>query len=149
MGSGQDSAPPRVRVGIIGCGEIAQVAHIPTLNLLSHLFEITFLCDVSRDSLTHCQAKVVGGTPQITLNPQELCASPNVDVVMVLSSDEYHAEHGTLALSHNKTVFIEKPLALSDKDANAIIQAEKISTGQVMVGYMRRYAPIVEEMKET
>ncbi|PLB46589.1 NAD binding Rossmann fold oxidoreductase [Aspergillus steynii IBT 23096] len=146
MASGQNSAPPRVRVGIIGCGEIAQVAHIPTLNFLSHLFKITYLCDVSRDSLTHCQTKVVGGIPQATLSPDELCASPNVDVVMVLSSDEYHAEHGILALTHNKNVFIEKPLALSDKDTDAIIEAEKNSNGQAMVGYMRRYAPIVKDM---
>lgn len=137
----KSESPSIVRVGIIGCGEIAQVAHIPTLGYLSHLFQITYLCDVSETILTHCQSKVSGSTPQITLNAEELCSSPLVDVVFVINSDEYHAVHGALALKHDKDVFIEKPMALNDRDANALIEAERASKGRVMVGYMRRYAP--------
>lgn len=129
-----------VRVGLIGCGEISQVAHIPTLGLLSDLFQITYLCDVSEDTLNHCKAKVAGRVPATTDNPAELCASPDVDVVFVVNSDEYHASHAILALQHNKVVFIEKPMALNMRDADAIIKAEKKSGGKVMVGYMRRYA---------
>lgn len=137
--------PDRVRVGLIGCGEIAQVVHIPTLNHLSHLFQITYLCDISKTALEYCQAKVVATKPPITTNPQEVCASPDVDVVFVINSDEYHAEHGVLALKHDKHVFIEKPMALNDRDADAIIEAERRSKGKVMVGYMRRYAPAFQD----
>ena len=128
-----------VRVGLIGCGEISQVAHIPTLSYMSDYFQITYLCDVSEDALDHCKSKIVG-VPKITRDPAELCASPDVDVVFVVNSTEYHAAHTILGLQHNKFVFIEKPMCLSLKDANTIIEAEKHSEGKVMVGYMRRYA---------
>ena len=134
-----------VRVGIIGCGEIVQVAHIPTLNLLSDLFTITYLCDVSNDALAHCAKRVVGKPPATTRFPQELCSSPDVDVVLIANGDAYHAVHAILGLQHNKVVFVEKPLALNKRDADAIIEAERRSNGKLMVGYMRRYAPAFED----
>lgn len=134
-----------VRIGIIGCGEISQVSHIPTLGFLSDCFQITFLSDVSQNALNHCKQKVIGHVPKITLNAEELCASPEVDAVLVASSDEYHAEHALAALKHNKDVLVEKPMALNRRDVDAIIAAEKLSKGRVMIGYMRRYAPAFEE----
>ncbi|KAK9349613.1 hypothetical protein V1523DRAFT_422395 [Lipomyces doorenjongii] len=136
----------KVRVGIIGCGEVTQVVHIPTLNFLSDLFEITYLCDVSEQSLLHCQGKVIGSVlPRITRDAEKLCKSPEVDVVYVVNSDEYHREHAELALQNDKHVMIEKPMALNLRDADKIIEAAKKSKGRVMVGYMRRYAPVFED----
>ncbi|KAJ5096206.1 Oxidoreductase [Penicillium alfredii] len=129
-----------LRVGIVGCGEITQVAHIPTLGFLSHRFQITYLCDVSQDALNHCQTKVIGPTPKTTRNAEELCASTDVDVVMIANTDAFHVPHALLGLKYNKFVFIEKPMALTLKDADLVIEAEKQSKGKVMVGYMRRYA---------
>jgi hypothetical protein len=59
---------------------------------------------------------------------------------MIANSDAFHVPHALLGLKHDKIVFIEKPMALSLKDADEIIQLEKQSSGKVMVGYMRRYA---------
>ncbi|KAJ6051233.1 hypothetical protein N7499_010596 [Penicillium canescens] len=129
-----------LRVGVIGCGEITQVAHIPTLGFLSDYFQITYLCDVSENALQHCRNKVIGGLPKTTCKAEELCASTDVDIVMIANSDAFHVPHALLGLKHDKIVFIEKPMALSLKDADDIIQLEKQSTGKVMIGYMRRYA---------
>lgn len=134
-----------VRIGVIGCGEISQVSHISTLGFLSDYFRVTFLSDVSQNALDHCKQKVVGHVPRITLNAEELCASSDVDAVLIASSDEYHAEHAIVALNYNKCVLVEKPMALNRQDADAIIAAEKQSQGRVMVGYMRRYASVFEE----
>lgn len=125
---------------MIRCGEITQVAHIPTLGFLSDYFQITYLCDISQDSLDHCQKKVIGPTPKTSRNAEDLCASPDVDLVMIANSDAFHVPHALMALQHNKFVFVEKPMALCLRDADLIIEAEKQSTGKVMVGYMRRYA---------
>ncbi|PYH84783.1 NAD binding Rossmann fold oxidoreductase [Aspergillus uvarum CBS 121591] len=85
----------------------------------------------------------------ITTNPQDLCASPSVDVVFVINSDEYHADHAILALEHNKFVFVEKPLALNIRDIDRIKAAERASQGKLMVGYMRRHAAaFVDGVKE-
>jgi hypothetical protein len=122
------------------CGEITQVAHIPTLGFLSDYFQITYLCDISANALAHCAKKIIGPEPKTTRDAEDLCASLEVDVVLIANSDPFHVPHTLLGLKHNKMVFVEKPMALSLQDADAIIDAEKKSSGKVMVGYMRRYA---------
>ncbi|KAG9503802.1 hypothetical protein J7337_003759 [Fusarium musae] len=129
-----------LRVGIIGCGEISQVAHIPNINFLSKKFQITYLCDISKQALAHCTTKVQGGNPKTTTNPEELCSSPDVDVVLIANADAYHVEHGILALNNDKYCLIEKPAATCFRDIDRLIEAEKVSKGKVFVGTMRRYA---------
>lgn len=137
-----------VTVGLIGCGEVAQVIHIPTLLFLRDRFRITAICDVSAGALEHC-SRMIPNKTLTTRDPKELCASNEVDVVLVANSDEYHAAHAILALQHNKHVLVEKPLALTKRDVLAVIEAEKQSKGSVMVGYMRRYAsPFEDAIKE-
>lgn len=78
-----------------------------------------------------------------------LCASPEVEVVLIADSDAFHVPHTLLGLKYNKTVFVEKPMALCLRDANLVIEAEAVSSGTVMVGYMRRYASaFVDGIKE-
>ncbi|KAL4957712.1 hypothetical protein BDW69DRAFT_8195 [Aspergillus filifer] len=130
-----------VRVGVIGCGEIAQISHIPTFNFLSDYFQVTYLCDISTKALKHCRRKVTGSPPHITKSAEELCSSPDVDAVLVCNASVYHTEHALLALKSNKHVLVEKPLTSSYKDIDSLKAAENESKGRLMVGYMRRYAP--------
>ncbi|KAH8172449.1 oxidoreductase family, NAD-binding rossmann fold domain-containing protein [Sarocladium implicatum] len=137
--------PDILRVGIIGCGEIVQVSHIPTLGFLAHKFRITYLCDVSQQALEFCRSRVpIGahndGHVQITTDAEELCASSEVDVVLVASANAYHVPHGKLALKHNKHCLIEKPVALNYGHLDDLRTAEEASEGKVFVGTMRRYA---------
>ncbi|RFU33977.1 hypothetical protein B7463_g2340, partial [Scytalidium lignicola] len=143
------SSPIIIRVGIIGCGEISQVSHIPALGFMSDRFKITCLCDISTQALEFCKQKVIGSIPSITTNPEELCRSQEVDVVFILSASEFHTTHALIALRYDKHVFIEKPMCFTYRDANLIISAEQKSKGRVMVGYMRRYATaFIDAVKE-
>lgn len=143
------AAPRILRVGIIGCGEISQVAHIPNINAMSHRFETTFLCDVSGDALAYCASRVIPRPPRMTKNAEELCASDEVDVVLIASANAFHVPQALLALKHNKYCLLEKPAAMSYRDADLLIKAESVSKGRVFVGYMRRYAPaFLEAVKE-
>lgn len=137
-----------VNVGLIGCGEIAQVIHIPTLLFMSSWFRITYLCDVSPAALAHCKTKIPNSSVKTTQDSAELCASDDVDVVMVINSDEYHVSHALIALQNDKHVLVEKPLALTKRDIHTVIEAEGKSKGKIMVGYMRRYAAPLEEAIE-
>jgi predicted dehydrogenase len=120
---------------------VTQVVHIPTLSFLSHLFQITYLCDVSNDALKHCQSKIAGTLPKCTRSAEELCCSSDVELVLIANSDTFHTPHALLALKNNKIVFVEKPLALTLEDCDRIIETEKAAGGnRVFVGYMRRYA---------
>ncbi|CAI6276524.1 unnamed protein product [Periconia digitata] len=144
-----DDAPSGriVRVGIVGCGMVTQVVHIPTLNLLSHLFRITYLCDVSEDAMRHSQLKVAGASkPATTKIVEELCTASEVDLVMIASHHTFHASQAIVALEANKHVFIEKPIALTLKDTDLIIDADKAAGGsKVSIGYMRIYAAAFED----
>ncbi|EAS36182.3 uncharacterized protein CIMG_01536 [Coccidioides immitis RS] len=136
--------PGRIlRVGVIGCGEVSQVVHIPNLILLSDYFRITYVCDISFSTITHCKTKFASHDFRITTNAEEVCSSKNVDVVFICSSDEYHVPHVVAGLRHGKFVFVEKPMALCLRDVDLILEAEDMSPGgRVMVGYMRRYASV-------
>ena len=119
------------------------------LNNLSDYYQISYLCDESQQALEHCSKKVTGGVPKTTSNPEELITSPDVDVVLIINVNAFHPSQAILALQHNKYVFVEKPLALTYRDIDAIISAEKTSEAKVFVGYQRRYAEaFLDALKE-
>jgi predicted dehydrogenase len=137
---------PKLRIGLIGAGEVAQVIHLPVLSLLSHLYALIAVCDISALNAAHCASKF--HIPRSTTSAADVYTHPDVDVVFILTSDEFHAEYAIAALAAGKHVFVEKPLSLSIQSAQRIVEAEKESKGRVFVGYMRRYAPsFVEAFK--
>lgn len=146
------TAKPILRVGLIGCGEISQVAHIPNLNHMSDKFVTTYLCDVSQQALLHCAAKVAPGSPKTTTDADTLCSSEDVDVVIIATADAFHVSHAILALKYDKYCLLEKPAALNYRDIDILSKAESSSKGKVFVGYMRRYSlaflEAVKEVKE-
>ncbi|KAI9280966.1 NAD-P-binding protein [Umbelopsis sp. AD052] len=133
-----------LRVGIIGTGEVAQTVHLPTLQLCHHLYRVTALCDVSASVLSHCATKF--NIAKTYTDHRELIHQDDVDLVMILNSDEYHASMAVEAADAGKHVFIEKPMALTESDADAVIAAEKRNGVVIMVGYMRRYAGAVQPL---
>lgn len=139
----------KLKVGIIGLGEVAQIVHLPVLKSLSDRYEISALCDISPSLL-----KWMGehyGISHLYTDAAELVQQDDLDAVFVLNSDEYHAECAIAAAKNKKHVLIEKPMTLNHADADALIRARDESGVQVMVGYMRRYAPAftkaLEEVK--
>jgi len=139
----------RVRVGLIGLGEVAQVVHLPILRALGERYEVRAACDVSRQLLDVVGAQY--SIPALYTEYEELCADPDLDAVFVLNSDEYHADCVIAAAAHGKHVLVEKPMCLASSEAEAIIRARDEAGVQVMVAYMRRFAPAfvraVEEVR--
>lgn len=127
----------RVRVGIVGCGEVTQILHLPSLRQLADLFEVTVICDVSRHVLDS-----VGGWQVKTRfrNYQDVVARDDVDAVLVANPHAYHSEVVVAALEAGKHVLVEKPMCITLAEADAIIAAQRASKLTVQVGTMRRYA---------
>jgi predicted dehydrogenase len=140
----------KVKVGLIGLGEVAQIIHLPILDALSDQFEIAALCDISPQLLNLMGKKY--RVSRLYTNGTELTEQADLDAVLILNSDEYHAECAIAAAKNKKHVLIEKPMCLTMAEADAIIQARDEASVQVMVGYMRRFAPAfvqaVEEVKK-
>ncbi len=133
----------RIRVGIIGCGEVAQINHLPSLGFLSDLFEVTALSDVSSKVLESVGKRY--GTEKRFLDYRELVKDAEVDAVLVATPHALHAEQTLAALAHGKHVLVEKPMTMTLEDADRIIDVQKRSGLTVQVGYMRRYATAFEE----
>ncbi|WP_168123336.1 Gfo/Idh/MocA family oxidoreductase [Paenibacillus sp. HB172176] len=127
-----------LNVGVIGLGEVAQVIHLPVLEALPHQYRIAALCDISPKLVAYLGEKY--RVTNLYTNASELVKQADLDVVFVLNSNEYHTECAIAAANNNKHVFIEKPMCLTEKEADAIIAARDRNNVKVMVGYMRRYA---------
>jgi predicted dehydrogenase len=129
----------RVNVGVIGLGEVAQIIHLPILQALGDRYRIAALCDVSPALL-----QAMGDRYQVEqryTDTNALAEQADLDAVFVLNSDEYHADCVIAAARNGKHVLVEKPMCLTMREAEAIISARDEAGVQVMVAYMRRFAP--------
>lgn len=136
----------KLKVGLIGLGEVAQIIHLPILRQLSDRYEIAALCDISETLLRHMGEQY--GVANLYTDAKKLTEQDDLDAVFVLNSDEYHAECAIWAANHGKHVLIEKPMCLTLSEADAIIEARDRTGVQAMVGYMRRFAPAFVEAVE-
>jgi predicted dehydrogenase len=137
-----------VRVGLIGLGEVAQVTHIPVLGNLGDRFAITAICDVSPELVDAIGDRLHLPASARHTVADDLVARDDVDIVFVLTSDEYHADQAVAALGSGKHVLIEKPIALTIPDVERIVRARDAAGRQVVVGYMRRFASAFELMRD-
>src|SRR6476661_1378639 len=109
-----------IRVGMIGCGTIAQIAHLPYLKELNDRFTIGALCDVVPGTL-----EAVGEQYGVPANARftdfrALCESDLVDAVMVCTSGS-HVPPAIAALENGKSVIAEKPLTTHLDEAEALV----------------------------
>ena len=111
----------RLRVGVIGLGEVAQVIHLPVLESLPDRFELAAVCDISPGLLKRLGDRY--GVERRYTDAAEMIAAGGLDCVLVLNSDEYHAECAVAALDAGLHVLVEKPMCLSPREAEEIIAA--------------------------
>jgi predicted dehydrogenase len=74
----------KLRVGMIGAGEVAQVIHIPTLQLLDHLYSIIAICDICKKSADHCASKF---RIPAAIDPEEILNNSEIDAVFVAENE--------------------------------------------------------------
>jgi len=116
--------------------------HLHYLRELDDRFEIAALCDLSRTVVDQLGDRY--GVSRRFTDWTALLEEP-LDVVMVLTSGS-HEPIAVAAAQAGRHLFIEKPIALSQAEAHAIIAAGQKAGVRLMVGYMKRYDPAVERM---
>ena len=140
VGEANSPSPKRrLRVGFVGCGEVTQIMHWPSLYQLSNHFEVTALCDVSPLILE--ELGKLWNVQTLTTDHRELITRSDIDVVLIANPNAFHAEVTLAAIAAGKHVLVEKPMCVTRREADQIIAAQKNSNVVVQVGYMRRYAP--------
>jgi predicted dehydrogenase len=125
-----------LRVGVVGCGQIAQIMHLPYLTELPQ-FTVTAVCDPSPAVVAAVGERF--GVLERCTDPVDLVRRDDVDAVAVLTME--HAEVAVAAAEAGKHLFIEKPLGFSLAEADRIIAAVERAGVTAMVGYMKRYDP--------
>lgn len=129
----------KLRIGIIGCGKIAQIRHIPEY-LLNEGVEVVAVSDVN-----YKRAKEVATNNDIPFyfqNYRELLNMPDIDAVSVCTPNATHAEVTIQALYNQKHVLVEKPIAINIEDAEKMVNLAQTKNKILMVGYNQRLNPI-------
>ena len=127
----------RIKIGVIGCGAIAQVQHMPNLMDLQDLFEVTTVCDISPGAAEYVASRF--NVPRSVTDCQELLDS-NIDAVLHCAGG-YKPDAAAAAFEAGKHLFIEKPMCSSLEDTDRIIAAQKASGKVGQVGYMKVFDP--------
>jgi len=144
-GRTQEGSPlTRLKIGVVGCGLVAQVMHLPYLRELEDRFEVAALCDLSEAALGHASEAFPGA--RALREWEELLAEP-LDAVMILTAGS-HAPIAVAAAEAGFHVFVEKPMCFSADEGAEMIAAADRAGACLMVGYMKRYDPAYERLAE-
>ncbi len=127
----------RLKVGVIGCGGIAQMMHLPHLRELHDCFEVVGLADVN-ETVLNAVGDYYGIARRFT--DYHALLDAGIDAVMILTSGS-HAGPVIAAARAGKHVFAEKPLCYTSRELEEISEAVQASGVRLMVGYMKRYDP--------
>jgi predicted dehydrogenase len=129
----------RLKIGIVGCGAIAQIQYLPLLQELRDEFAIWGLCDLSRSVMDRLGDEYGVPAARRFTDYHELVAS-DLDAVVVCNTGS-HAGPTIAAATAGKHVLVEKPMATTVAEAEAMVAAAEQSGVALMVGYMKRHDP--------
>jgi predicted dehydrogenase len=138
------SSSSHVRFALIGCGRVS-AKHVDAIASAADA-KLVAVCDVDPD-----RARAVAeaaDVPWFTGIDEMLAAVPDVDVVHVLTPTGYHAEHALRVAAHGKHVVVEKPIALTVADADAMIAACERAGVKLFVVKPTRYNLPVRRLRE-
>jgi predicted dehydrogenase/threonine dehydrogenase-like Zn-dependent dehydrogenase len=140
--------PEDVNVGFIGAGTFAQGSLLPNMKGFCNFVGVA----TGRGNT----AKYVGdkyGFNYLAASAEEIVKDNKINTVFITTRHNLHAENVLKAIKHSKNVFVEKPLAMNEEELSEIKAAYETANvegivKQVMVGFNRRFAPAVQDLKK-
>lgn len=132
-----------VRLGLVGAGAFARATLIPALAAAG----VKLAAVSSAGGLSAADVAQRFGFDRAAHSPQEILDDPAIDAVVIATRHGEHAELAAAALERRKAVFVEKPLAL-DSEAVKAVEAALFPGCVLMVGFNRRFAPLVGRLIE-
>ena len=132
-----------LRLGMAGLG-VASTQILPPISKLSFI-KITAAADTRTDAVAKFreQYKAEGYT-----SVEELCASPNVDAVYIATPNSLHAEHAITAARHKKHIIVEKPMAMTLAECDAMNEAAEKYGVKLLCGHTHSFDPPIRKMRE-
>ena len=136
-----------VRVGIIGCGGIANQKHMPALSRVKNAQMVAFF-SIPRESAEKARAEY--GTPgaKVYETIDELLEDKSIDAVCVCTPNRTHADISIRAMRAGKHVMCEKPMAFSSAEVDEMLRASRETGKKLTVGQQNRFRQDTWALKE-
>ena len=140
---------PFPTVGVIGSGNYATAVLIPAFRTAGARLKTV----ASNTGVSGVHAARKFGFEEATTDIDTLIADPAIEAVIIATRHDTHAELARMSLAAGKHVFVEKPLAISREEIDALQQSAAAKTAKepgpiLMVGFNRRFSPHVRRMKQ-
>lgn len=142
-----DAAPApaaAVKVGMLGAGNFALATLLPAMKKVPGI-ELVGVGTSSGISAHHAGDKF--GFRYCATDEGQILRDPQVNTIVIATRHDLHARQAIAALEAGRDVFVEKPLALHRDDLVAVMRAQRRAKRRLMVGFNRRFAPMVQELK--
>ncbi|MFW6308683.1 MAG: Gfo/Idh/MocA family protein [bacterium] len=137
----------KLKVGIVGCGGIANGKHMPSLDKLDDVEMVAF-CDIILKRAKKAAKEYGSKDAEVYEDYKELLKDDDIDVVHVLTPNDAHAPITVAALEADKHVMCEKPMAKTAEGARKMLEAAKKSGKKLTIGYQNRQRPDSRYLKE-
>lgn len=137
-------APRRVRVAVVGCGAWGRNLVRTFHNLPGS--DLAYACDLDEDRLARMRAQFSG--LETTTDYEAVLGDDSVEAIVIGASAAAHRPLAMAALAADKHVYVEKPLALSVKDAREIVTEADSRNRVLMVGHLLLYHSCVLYLKD-
>jgi predicted dehydrogenase len=138
----------KLRIGIIGCGGIANQKHLPALQQKADLCELVAFCDIKLERATEAAKKYGSAGAKVYADYNELLKDKAIDLVHVCTPNVSHCPITVAAFEAGKHVMCEKPMAHNTESARKMIEAWKKSGKKFTIGYQNRFRNEVRALKE-
>ncbi len=135
------------KIGIIGCGGIANQKHFPALSKAKDRVEMVAFCDIIPERAQTAAQKHGADGAKIFTDYHDLLAENDIDIVYVLTPNVAHCEISVAALGAGKNVMCEKPMAATVEDAQRMMEAWEKSGKMFTIGYQNRFRPDSQALK--
>jgi predicted dehydrogenase len=130
-------------MGMAGLG-VASTQILPSVARLLHI-KITAAVDVRKDALGKFREEYGGETFGTV---EEMCKSDKIDFVYIATPNELHAEHVITAAKHGKHAIVEKPMALSIEQCDAMNDAAEKYGTKLLCGHTHSFDPPIRKIRE-
>lgn len=135
----------KIKIGCIGAGGrggLCQHAHRPDDG-----FELAAVCDINPAVIDRHRERY-GEQLRVTNDWRKLLAWDDLQIIFVTTPDYLHEQHAVAALSLGKTVFLEKPMAITIDGCDRILRTARKHNARLFVGHNMRFFPVIRKMKQ-
>lgn len=137
-----------LKIGIIGCGGIANGKHMPALKALGKEVELVAFCDIVEERAQKAAEEYGAPGAKVYTDYKKLLEDKSIDVVHVLTPNRSHAEISIDSLEAGKHVMCEKPMAKTAADARRMVETAKKCGKKLTIGYQHRHKPESTYLKQ-